>query len=243
MGRLVYAMFVGNGNDRASFRLLGGLRWRFACGFHFRRGLCLPSVGSFTFLNGLSISRLWRGLSCWEASVTLYLWFQFLIQSLIAICRWFSSPERVIPFETVVRFFLLGSFSEAVLVVSILGMVYDCQLQVVLQAWGGGGGGIIPFLFLLWAVSRVEGLVRLCASFSRVYLTVNRRWHFPCGFDFRHVIAICGRFLLSWLVICFGDVESLWDLSKVVSSVRALLACRGLSCWETSVTFYLWCRF
>ena len=35
------------------------------------------------------------------------------------------------------RFFLLGSFSEAVLVVSILGMVYDCQLQVVLQAWGG----------------------------------------------------------------------------------------------------------
>ena len=32
-----------------------------------------------------------RGLSCWEASVTLYLWFRF--QSMIAICSCFCSPE------------------------------------------------------------------------------------------------------------------------------------------------------
>ena len=35
-----------------------------------------------------------QGLSRWEASVTLYLWFRFL--GMIAICRRFRSPEGVI---------------------------------------------------------------------------------------------------------------------------------------------------
>ena len=34
-----------------------------------------------------------RGLSCWEASVTIYLWFRFQTQSIIAICSRFGSPE------------------------------------------------------------------------------------------------------------------------------------------------------
>ena len=63
---------------------------------------------------GIALSRLWeslwtvsrarsvrlvfRGLSCWEASVILCLWFRLQAQSMIAICNHFRSPEVVMGF-------------------------------------------------------------------------------------------------------------------------------------------------
>ena len=51
------------------------------------------TVGELSKVEGSAQSHLaFRGLSCWEALVTLYLWFRFLTWSMIAICSRFCSP-------------------------------------------------------------------------------------------------------------------------------------------------------
>ena len=40
-----------------------------------------------------------------------------------------------------------------------------------------------------------------------------------------------------------GGGGGLWAVSKVKSSARVSLAFRGSSCWEASVTLYLWFPF
>ena len=104
------------------------------------------------------------------------------------------------------KFILLGSFTDTLLVVSIFDIVYDCNLQTLLQSWwfysscGNFGslltwGWAFPDCGGVWAVSKVESLTRACASLSEVYPAGKFQWHFTCGFDFRQsMVAICGRF-------------------------------------------------
>ena len=91
-------------------------------------------------------------------------------------------------------FILLGGFGGAFLVVSILGVVYDCHLSAVLQSWGGywwfllgiwvlfGLGLALSVLWgSLWAVSKVDRSARapclprfiLLGSFSDTLLVVS----------------------------------------------------------------------
>ena len=91
-------------------------------------------------------------------------------------------------------FILLGGFGGAFLVVSILGVVYDCHLSAVLQSWGSywwfllgiwvlfGLGLALSVLWgSLWAVSKVDRSARapclqrfiLLGSFSDTLLVVS----------------------------------------------------------------------
>ena len=91
----------------------------FVAAFAVLRELLIVSVGTMgvLFNLGIALSMLWgrgdlmgcvqgrglgkqarlafRGLSCWEASVTLYLSFRFQTQTMIAICSRFCIPEGV----------------------------------------------------------------------------------------------------------------------------------------------------
>ena len=44
------------------------------------------------------------------------------------------------PMPRLPGFFLLGGFGGALLVVSVLGIVYDCHLLLLLESWGGING-------------------------------------------------------------------------------------------------------
>ena len=54
----------------------------------------------------------------------------------------------------------------------------------------------------------------------------------------------CGNYRLWAQPISFPTLwENLWAVFKIEISAQACLAFQGLSCWEASVTLYLWFRF
>ena len=130
---------------------------------------------------GLRAHLTFRGLSCWAVGEG----------RACGLCR--RSRARRMCATRLLGFILPGGFSGALLVVSILGMIYDCCLQLLLRSWGGGGvlmvpvGAIGPFwpgdglfralcvclcvcVFVgLEAVSKVESSVRVHTSSSEVY--------------------------------------------------------------------------
>ena len=81
----------------------GRLRWHFTCGFDFGHGLWLPFAGNYGFFLGY-FKALGELMGC--------------VQS-----RELGARTPRLP-----RFILLGSFSDTLLVVSILDIVYDCYL-------------------------------------------------------------------------------------------------------------------
>ena len=92
------------------------------------------------------------------------------------------------------RFILWVSLSGILIVVSILGIVFDCYLWLLLQSWGllmvpvGNMGPIWPGEerrgnWGLWTEGRELGGR---ASLSEVYAAGRLQWHFACGFDFRY---------------------------------------------------------
>ena len=99
------------------FHFRNSLWLAFAAGFAVLRGLLIVTVGTmdsfwpgdnpFRAVEGLMggiqgrglgarVCLAFQGLSCWEASVTLYLSFPFYTWSMTGICSWFCSPEGVI---------------------------------------------------------------------------------------------------------------------------------------------------
>ena len=81
-------------------------------------------------------------------------------------------------------FILLVSFSDTLLVASILDMVYDCHLWLLLWSWGwscwrflwelwvifGLGMALSGLWGVLWAVPKVGGLARACPFLGFILL-------------------------------------------------------------------------
>ena len=93
---------------------------------------------------GLRAHLTFRGLSCWAVGEG----------RACGLCR--RSRARRMCATRLLGFILPGGFSGALLVVSILGMIYDCCLQLLLRSWGGGGingscGGYWSFLAWGWS--------------------------------------------------------------------------------------------
>ena len=137
--------------------------------------------------------------------------------------------------------------SDTLLVVSIL--VYDCHLWVVVQSWGVNNSSCGNYGFFLACGGRgLLGCARgrglgaralpsgfiLLGGFGDTLLVVSI-------LDMVYDCHLQGTMVSFWAISRLWG--SLWAVSKVESSARAHLAFRGLSCWEASVTLYLWFRF
>ena len=69
-----------------------------------------------------------------------------------------------------------------------------------------------------------------------------------CGWTCLHVLSLALSRLSVFVCVCWGgggggERGGLWAVSRVESSARVRLAFRALSCWEASVTLYLWFPF
>ena len=72
-----------------------------------------------------------------------------------------------------------------------------------------------------------------------------------CGWTCLHILSLALSRLSVFVCVCAevgggeggGERGGLWAVSRVESSARVRLAFRALSCWEASVTLYLWFPF
>ena len=151
-------------------------------------------MGELSKVEGSAQSHLaFRGLSCWEALVTLYLWFRFLTWSMIAICSRFCSPGGGVMFlwELWVLFSLGWPFQGCWGVYGLWLRLRAGRVRLSfrgLSCWesvigvfgrlGEGGGELMGCI-----QSRELGGR---ASSSQVHPATKLQWHFTCGFSFRH---------------------------------------------------------
>ena len=131
----------------------GKLRWQFTCGFDFRHGLWLPFGATFAVQRGLlmvsvrTMGLCWSGMALsWLGGLVGCVWgwgFGACGSRLpgLAFSGWagvlmgsVDSRELGVRASTS-RFILLVRFSDTLLLVSILDMVYDCHLRPLLQSW------------------------------------------------------------------------------------------------------------
>ena len=97
------------------------------------------------------------------------------------------------------RLILLGRFSDLLLVVSILLIVYDCHFQLFLQSWRDRywflwklwvllslGMVLSPLWGNLWPVSTVESSSYIRTPTSKAYPAGKLQWPLTCGFGFGH---------------------------------------------------------
>ena len=147
-------------------------------------------MGELSKVEGSAQSHLaFRGLSCWEALVTLYLWFRFLTWSMIAICSRFCSPGGGVMFlwELWVLFSLGWPFQGCWGVYGLWLRLRAGRARLSFRGsscWGsviGACGRLGEGGASLWAVSKIESSVGvphlhrfiLLRSFSDFLLVVS----------------------------------------------------------------------